>query len=153
VSSGSQRFFIADTSFVSHHGRDGLSKEASAWVAAAMGRSLAATVAISVVTVAEVRFGLRLAQWGARRRSHAERWLRQFLLLPVSRPVADAWAALKLAARRRGCSFGVNDLWIGATGHASHLPIVTCDRDFLAMRDLGVAVIYLAPRAEAAGSS
>jgi predicted nucleic acid-binding protein len=153
VRSGQRRFFIGDTSFVSHHERGSLGAEASAWVADALERKSATALAISVVTVAEVRFGAWLAQWGSRRRTQSERWLMQFLQVPVSQPVADAWAALKVAARKRGRSFSVNDLWIAATGYATRTPVVTCDRDFLQMRDLGVGVVYLAPRTQPAGDA
>lgn len=77
----------------------------------------------------------------------AERWLRTFVQLPVDADVAETWAQLKTTGQRRGRSFGANDLWIAATGCLHRAPIVTCDRDFLPMREIGVQVIYL-PRAD-----
>lgn len=150
---GSRQLFIADTSFVSHLERDGLGSEGKAWVTETLERRSPGTLAISVVTVAEIRLGVGLARWGWRRRARVEQWLRRFLHLPVSRRIADAWARLKLVATRRGRTFSTNDLWIAATGYATRTPVVTCDRDFLQMRDLGVGVIYLAPATKPAGST
>lgn len=68
----------------------------------------------------------------------------QFMQLPVNRPVAEAWARLGASGRQRGRAFGANDLWIAATGYVRGVPIVTCDHDFVDMRELGVAVVYVA---------
>lgn len=43
-------------------------------------------------------------------------------------------------------------MWIAATGQARNAPIVTCDRDFVPMREFGVQVIYLPRRAASAAS-
>jgi hypothetical protein len=91
----SRELLIADTSFVGHQRRAATKPElAVPWPDDVVRRIDAAVLAISVVTIAEERFGHRVARWGERRRAHAERWL-------------------------------------------------TCDKDFLGMRDLGVVVIYL----------
>jgi predicted nucleic acid-binding protein len=153
VTTDSRRLFVLDTSFVSHQQRDALGPEGAAWVADAFAPQSSLVLAVSVVTVAEVRFGFGLARWGWRRRARVEQWLRRFLHLPVSHRIADAWARLKLAATRRGRTFSTNDLWIAAAGYSTRAPIVTCDRDFLPMRDLGVGVIYLAPRTQPTGSA
>jgi predicted nucleic acid-binding protein len=108
--------------------------------------SMIAAVAISIVTLAEARFGHELARWGQRRRRNAELWLGQFTRIPVDEGVAEAWVRLKASARRNGLAFGTNDLWIAATALFRCVPIITCDRDFLPMRDLGVEVIYLPRR-------
>ena len=141
---GSRELLVADTSFVSQHRRAAARPELSSlWPEEIVQRIDAAVIAISVVTVAEERLGHWLARWGERRRADAERWLRQFMQLPVNRPVAEAWARLKAGGHGIGRVFSANDLWIAATGFVRGAPIVTCDRDFLAMRELGVAVIYL----------
>lgn len=137
---------VADTSFVGQHWRVVTRPElAAAWPQDVLRRIEVAVVAISVVTIAEERVGHRLARWGERRREQAELWLRQFVHLPVNRPVAEAWARLKASGHRSGRTFSANDLWIAATGFVRGVPVVTCDRDFLEMRSLGVTVIYLPP--------
>lgn len=140
----SRELLIADTSFVGHQRRAASTPQfAEVWPEDVVRRIDAAVLAISVVTIAEERFGHRVARWGERRRAYAESWLSQFMQLPVTRRVAEAWAWLKTAGLRRGRPFAANDLWIAATGYARGVPIVTCDKDFLGMRDLGVVVIYL----------
>lgn len=140
----SSELLVADTSFVGQLGRVAAQPElATAWPQEVMGRIEVAAIAISVVTIAEERVGHRLARWGESRRAQAELWLKQFVHLPVNRAVAEAWARLKARGHRSGRTFGANDLWIAATGFVRGVPIVTCDRDFLEMRALGVTVIYL----------
>lgn len=149
----SRELLIADTSFVGHQRRAATSPElAGRWPEDVVRRIEAAVLAISVVTIAEERFGHRVARWGDRRRAHAEQWLERFMHLPISRPVAEVWAWLKAAGARRGRAFAANDLWIAATGYVQGVPIVTCDKDFMGMRDLGVVVIYL-PVGQKVGAS
>lgn len=139
-----RELFLADTSFVSAWRTNAVTSSSTAqWPEQMVRRIEDATVFISVVTVAEVRAGHLKARWGARRRLEAERWLGQYERCDVDQSVADAWAKLKEATRRRGRPCGDNDLWIAATGFARGIPVLTCDRDFLGMRNAGVDVIHL----------
>lgn len=101
------------------------------------------TTCISVVTVAEMRFGYRNANWGERRLRRTERWLDQFVRFEIDEPIADTWAELKAAGQRKGWTFGVNDLWIAATGRALDFPVLTCDRAFVRLGELGVEVVHM----------
>ena len=151
VEAGARELLVADTSFVSVLHATTVSPGALDMLPREVTRRIAgADLSISVVTVAELQAGHLKARWGERRRSQAERWLRQFAHCSVDRPVADAWATLKDATRRRGRACSENDLWIAATGYAQKAPVVTCDRDFLALRTLGVEVIYVPRRPVAA---
>jgi predicted nucleic acid-binding protein len=147
MTSSTGELLLADTSFISAWARAGEGDEgAGPWSGGTMQRFQSATIAISVVTVAEVRHGHWIARWGTRRLKRAERWLGTFMQFPVEGDVAEEWARLKATGQRAGRTFGANDLWIAATGYARGLPVVTCDRDFLPMRELGVRVIYLPRR-------
>lgn len=147
MTSSTRELLVGDTSFVSTLVPDRSRRTLSTtWRAEDVHRVSSATVAISVVTFGEMRHGQQVSRWGARRVRAAERWLRSFVQFPVDTGVAEAWAQLKAAGQRHGRSFGSNDLWIAATGQRHGIPVVTCDRDFLLMRELGVQVIYL-PRA------
>jgi predicted nucleic acid-binding protein len=142
-----RKLLIADTSFVSVLHATTVVPAARNMLPCETRRGIVnAELSISVVTVAELRAGHLKARWGLRRRGQAERWLRRFPYVSVDRSVADAWAALKEASRRQGRSCSENDLWIAATGYARRAPVVTCDRDFLALRTVGVEVIYLPRR-------
>jgi predicted nucleic acid-binding protein len=139
-----RELLVGDTSFISILVRVSERPDlARVWPRKLARRVSSATFAISTVTFAEVRYGHRISGWGDRRVSANERWLRTFVQFPVDDGVAETWARLKATARRRGRSFGANDLWIAATGCMHGVPVVTCDRDFLPMRELGVQVIYL----------
>lgn len=89
-------------------------------------------VAVSVITVAELRLGVLAATDPAVRArrldtlSHAE----SLDPLPVDAPVASAWAALRVALRDHGRRMPLNDSWIAATAIAHGVPVVSQDSDY-----------------------
>ena len=105
----------------------------------------AAILAISVVTLAEARFGYRNRNWGTRKVDEWELRFASFLQIPLDFPDLDEWARLKDLAKRDGISISDNDLWIAATASTRGHPLVTCDKDQLRLDSrLPVEVIYLA---------
>jgi predicted nucleic acid-binding protein len=147
-----RELIVADTTFMSvWRTSPSASSATRRWPEPTIRRIAAATLSISVVTVAELRAGHLNARWGPRRRRDEEIWLRQFELHGVDRSTAEAWAELKDATRRQGRTSSDNDLWIAATGLASGAPVLTCDADFLPMRSTGLEVIYLPRHARRAG--
>jgi toxin FitB len=86
---------------------------------------------LSVVSLAEIRFGVeRLAP--GRRRNQLDRWLREELparfegrIAPVDAQVADACGRLLARARQAGRGLGAMDALIGATCLARELVLVT----------------------------
>jgi predicted nucleic acid-binding protein len=123
--------------------------DTSVLVAVEKGRSLheealPARSAISIVTVAELRAGVLAAPdiESRDRRIATLEGVRRATILPVESKVARAWAAMRayLAASERSVS--VNDIWIAATAAAHELPVVTQDRDYLALNGvMGLTVI------------
>ncbi len=111
---------LADTSLF-------IAVEAARPLAAELPRSLA----VSVVTVGELRLGVLTAE-GAQRVGRLDTLTRALLLepLPVDDAVAAAWAGLRLALRDAGVRMPLNDSWIAATALAHGLPVVTRDSDF-----------------------
>jgi len=97
-------------------------------------------IAISVVTVGELRLGVLAAMDGPTRALRLETLTRAELLgpLPVERQVAGAWAALRLALREEGRRMPVNDSWIAATAIAHDIPVVSQDDDYDGVPDLTV---------------
>lgn len=89
-------------------------------------------VAVSVVTVAELRLGVLAAGDGPSRARRLETLTRADALdpLPVDRSVAAAWAALRLALRDAGKRMPLNDSWIAATAIAKDIPVVSQDADY-----------------------
>jgi predicted nucleic acid-binding protein len=138
---------ICDTSFVSHARRQSeVPGRYRHWDASVVDRVDAALLAISVVTVAEVRAGYMGGGWGARRIADAERLLADYLRIRVDRSYLNEWARLRVAARARGIAISDNDLWIAATASVRESVLVTCDRDHLRIaRDIPVDVVYLQP--------
>jgi len=88
-------------------------------------------VFISVITLAELRFGVdRLAP--GRRRARLDTWLREELadrfedrILPVDRPVADACGTLLARGEARGRPLTTMDAFIAATTTVHRLALVT----------------------------
>lgn len=91
-----------------------------------------AAVAVSMITVGELRLGV-LAATDASTRTRRRATLAQamsFDPLPVDDPVAQAWAELQQALAGTGRRLARNDSWIAATAIAHGLPIATQDDDY-----------------------
>lgn len=111
--------------------------DTSVYVAIEAGRQLRregipSEVAVSVVTIAELRVGIHTATDAPTRalRQQTLDAARGSTVLDIDADVAEAWADLRahLAGSRRRVH--VNDLWIAATAVVHHLPVVTQDDDF-----------------------
>lgn len=90
------------------------------------------SIAVSVITVGELRLGLLAAADGSTRARRLETLSRAEALepLPVDAGVAHAWAALRLALRDEGKRMPLNDSWIAATAIANRIPVVSQDGDY-----------------------
>lgn len=143
----SRETLICDTSFVSHLLRfDEAPERYAHWDEGVMARVESEFLAISVVTVAELRAGYLKAGWGARRVASAERRLAEYLPLLLDNPHLNEWARLSIAARTSGIALSDNDLWIAATASVGSRVLVTCDRDHVRIApELGGEVLYLQP--------
>ena len=97
-------------------------------------------IAVSVVTIGELRLGVLAAVDGPTRARRLETLSRAEALdpLPIDLRVAHAWAALRLALRDSGRGMPLNDSWIAATAIAHHLPVVAQDSDYDAVPGLEV---------------
>lgn len=114
------------------------------WDAGIVERVDAAILAVSVVTLAEARFGYLNAGWGKRKIKEWELRFASFLQIPLDFPDLDEWARLKDLAKRGGIAASDNDLWIAATAATRGHPLITCDKDQLRLDPhIPVEVIYL----------
>jgi predicted nucleic acid-binding protein len=143
---GKRQKLICDTSFVGHLIRQGRDPERYGHWDSVIDDVYAGEPAVSVVTVAETRFGYLNAGWGRLRVADLERRLSRFRWLPVRPSHVDEWARLRVAARKIGVALSDNDLWVAAAANVSGHALVTCDRDHTRIASqLDVAVLYLAP--------
>jgi len=100
-------------------------------------------LAISVITVAELRVGV-LAAADVRTRDRRLATLTVALALdplPVDDAVAEAWARLRLMLRDSGQRMPVNDSWIAATAMALDIPVVTQDDDYVELDEVAVCKV------------
>ena len=89
-------------------------------------------LAVSVITVGELRLGVLAAESGAERARRLETLTHVESLRPlqVDERVAHAWAVLRLALRDEGKRMPLNDSWIAATAIAHRIPVVAQDDDY-----------------------
>ncbi len=85
---------------------------------------------VSFQTIAEMRHGALLAQWGARTREELESFLNGFSLIGYSDELATAWAEVMVDAQRAGRRLEAADAWIAATARLLNAPLLTHDKDF-----------------------
>jgi predicted nucleic acid-binding protein len=110
--------------------------DTSLFIAAEQDRPLSSRppdrLAVSVVTVGELRLGVLAAEDGPTRARRLETLSAVAALdpLPVDERVAHAWAALRLALRDAGKRMPVNDSWIAATAIADDLAVASQDGDY-----------------------
>jgi len=110
--------------------------DTSLFVAIEQERPLSASppkrVAVSVITVGELRLGVLAADSGPIRARRLETLsaAEAFDPLPVDAKVAHAWAALRLALRDAGKRMPINDSWIAATAIANGMPVASQDGDY-----------------------
>jgi toxin FitB len=90
-------------------------------------------VFISVVTLAELRYGLERLATGARRR-RLEAWLGHEVplrfegrILPIDANIAEAWGKTVSRSDAAGRPIGAMDAFLAATAEFHHLTLVTRD--------------------------
>ncbi len=89
-------------------------------------------IAVSVVTIGELRLGVLAAEDGFVRAQRLRTLSRAEALdpLPVDGEVADAWARLSLSLRVADRRMPLNYSWIAATAMAHRIPVVSQDNDY-----------------------
>jgi predicted nucleic acid-binding protein len=143
----SRETLVCDTSFVGNLLRRETAPDRYAqWDEAIMEWVVSERLAISIVTLAEMRAGYLNAGWSSRRVRNTERKLARYLPLSIDDPHLNEWARLSTAARGSGVALSDNDLWIAATAAVRRQTLVTCDRDHVRLApDMPVEVVFFAP--------
>ncbi|HEX6330692.1 MAG TPA: type II toxin-antitoxin system VapC family toxin [Actinomycetota bacterium] len=110
--------------------------DTSLFIAIEQERSLAdpppERIAVSVITIGELRLGVLAAVDGSTRARRLETLSRAEALdpLPIDAAVAHAWAVLRLALRDEAKRMPLNDSWIAAAAIANHIPVASQDADY-----------------------
>jgi predicted nucleic acid-binding protein len=119
--------FLLDTNVVSEWVRPRPDPGVVSWLAEADEDR----VFISVVTLAELRYGTDRMAAGQRRR-RLDEWLREELplrfegrVVPIDATIADTWGRLTALREGSGRPIGVADAFIAATAEARDLTLVT----------------------------
>ena len=96
-------------------------------------------LAISLITLAEIEYGMEVKNWGASRRDLMRRFLARFTPLLPDAETARTWARIKSACERKGRPITSADAWIAAAAVQSNLPLVTHNaRDYRAVERLAI---------------
>lgn len=138
---------VCDTSFVGNVlRREDAPDRYAHWDEAVMEWIVAGRLAISIVSLAEIRAGYLSAGWSSRRIRDAERKIAKYIPLLIDDPHLNEWARLSTAARASGVALSDNDLWIAATASVRSSVLVTCDRDHVRLApELAGEVVFLQP--------
>ncbi len=101
------------------------------------------SIAVSVITIGELRAGVLAADTTAVRDRRLATLTNALALdpIPIDQSVAEAWATLRLALRDQGMRMLVNDSWIAAIAISLGIPVVTQDDDYL--HAPGLEVIHI----------
>ena len=88
------------------------------------------TAYISFQTVAEMRAGSLMNNWGIRKRHELEVLLSQFVVVETNDQLASNWAEIISHSKKVGRKLEVGDAWIAATALLLNIPLLTHDKDF-----------------------
>ena len=102
-------------------------------------------LAVSLITLAEIEYGMEVKSWGANRRDLMRRFLGRFTPLLPDAETARLWARIKSAREKKGRPITFADAWIAAAALQLGVPLATHNaRDYAAIENL---VILTAPAA------
>jgi tRNA(fMet)-specific endonuclease VapC len=82
-------------------------------------------LAVSVVTVGELAFGVEKSPDKGRSRSRMNALLQLFAVLPLTPEVGMVWGRIRADLMSKGMAIGNNDFWIAAHALAEGLTLVT----------------------------
>jgi predicted nucleic acid-binding protein len=82
-------------------------------------------LAVSLMTIAEIEYGMEVKNWGPTRRDLMRRFLTRFTPLMPDADTARMWARIKSGCEKKGRPITFADAWIAASALQLNLPLVT----------------------------
>ncbi len=108
---------------------------APAYQAILAGRPLA----FSLISLAEIEYGMEAKNWGGGRRDLMHRFLARFTPLLPDIETAVLWARIKNNSEKKGRPIGFSDAWIAASAVQLNVPLVTHNAgDYIAVEGLTI---------------
>ena len=102
-------------------------------------------LAVSLITLAEIEYGMEKKNWGATRRDLMRRFLTRFTPLLPDTETAGTWARIKSGCEKQGRAITFADAWIAAAALQLNVPMVTHNaRDYRALEDLTILTATVA---------
>jgi predicted nucleic acid-binding protein len=96
-------------------------------------------LAVSLMTLAEIEFGMEAKGWGSRRRDLMGLFLTGFTVLSPDTDTARVWARIKNGCDKKGRPIAFADAWIAAAAVQLNVPLVTHNAgDFRAVESLTI---------------
>ena len=80
---------------------------------------------IAAQTIAELRFGAYLKNWGEKRLTILESLINTYTVIHTNNDICTAWASIKTQSYQKGRPMSEADIWIAATALAFGVPLVT----------------------------
>src|SRR4051794_30813132 len=82
-------------------------------------------LAVSLITLAEIEYGMEAKNWGGSRRELMRRFLARFTQLCPDTETARLWAQIKRACERKGRPITFADAWIAAAALQLNVPLAS----------------------------
>jgi len=77
------------------------------------------------------------ARFGDKRKSLLDQFYKRSIEIPPSiREIVNEFATINIKCKK--FTIGQNDLWIAATAKYLNIPLITCDKDFVQLQELGL---------------
>lgn len=82
-------------------------------------------LAVSLITLAEIEYGMEVKNWGASRHNLMRRFLGRFTPLLPDAETARLWARIKSGCEKKGRPISFADAWIAAAAVQLNIPLAT----------------------------
>ena len=101
---------------------------------------------MSLISLAEIEYGMDAKNWGNSRRNLMHRFLARFTSLLPDAETARLWARIKNNSEKKGRPITFADAWIAAAALQLDVPLVTHNaRDYGAVHGLTILTATAAP--------